>query len=102
MIFDIFKSAKPLCIRFDKTDGFDKIYDGTRYLVLFGPERYREIYDWFNYIISGVTYIISYNFAKIKTDSYDSLPLKKTMTFHNVINLIKLVFDKALYELPKK
>ena len=29
---------KPLCIRFDKIDGFIRIYDGTRYLVLFGPE----------------------------------------------------------------
>ena len=26
--------AKPLCIRLDKIDGFIKIYDGTRYLVL--------------------------------------------------------------------
>ena len=31
--------AKPLRIRFDKVDGFIRIYDGTRYLVLFGPER---------------------------------------------------------------
>ena len=27
--------AKPLCIRFDKIDGFIRVYDGTRYLVLF-------------------------------------------------------------------
>ena len=31
--------AKPLRIRFDKVDGFIRIYDGNRYLVLFGPER---------------------------------------------------------------
>ena len=27
---------KPLCIRFHKIDGFIRIYDGTRYLTLFG------------------------------------------------------------------
>ena len=31
--------AKSLRIRFDKKDGFIKIYDGTRFLVLFCPER---------------------------------------------------------------
>ena len=31
--------AKPLRIRFDKVDGFIRIYDGTRYLVLFDPEK---------------------------------------------------------------
>ena len=34
-----FKSAKPLRISFNKVDGFTKIYDGTRYLALFNPER---------------------------------------------------------------
>ena len=31
---------KPLRIRFDKIDGFFRIYDGTRYLILFGSENY--------------------------------------------------------------
>ena len=67
-------------IRFNKIDGFIKIYDGTRYMVLFGPERYDEIYDWFKYIIRekrGVAYTISHNFTKTKVDSYDSLLLEK-------------------------
>ena len=58
-------------IRFDKIDGFINIYDGTRYLVLFGPERYNAIYDWIKYITSeksGITYNISHNLAKIKVD----------------------------------
>ena len=42
----------------------------------------------------GITYIISHNFAKIKVHSYDSLPLEKTMTFCNVIILIKSVWNK--------
>ena len=31
--------AKPLHIRFGKVDGFIRVYDGTRYLVLFCPEK---------------------------------------------------------------
>ena len=42
----------------------------------------------------GITYIISHNYANIKVDSYDSLPLDKTMTFHDVTMLIKSVFNK--------
>ena len=49
MIYNIsyknFMGAKPLRIRFDKIGGFINIYDGTRYLVLFGPERFNAIYD---------------------------------------------------------
>ena len=42
----LINSNKPLHIRFDKTDGFIKVYDGTRYLALFGTEKYDFIYDW--------------------------------------------------------
>ena len=43
---------------------------------------------------SGITYLISHNYAAIKVDSYDSLPLEKTMTFRNVIILVKSVSNK--------
>ena len=83
-----FMGAKPLRIRFDEIDGFIKIYDGVRYLVLFGPEQYDAIYSRIRYLISeksGTTDTISHNFARIRIDSYNSLPLEKTLTFH-VIN----------------
>ena len=36
--------SKPLRIRFDKIDGFIKIYDGTKYLVLFNNHfKYDEV-----------------------------------------------------------
>ena len=38
-------AAKPLRIRFDKTDGCIRVYDWTRYLVLFGSEKYDFIYN---------------------------------------------------------
>ena len=36
---------KPLRIRFNKIDGFLRIFDGTRYLTLFGCEKCDAIYD---------------------------------------------------------
>ena len=44
--------SKPLSIRFDKVDGFIWVYDRTRYLVLFWPEKYDAIYNRMRYLIS--------------------------------------------------
>ena len=52
-------SSKPLCIRFDKIDGFIRIYVGTRYLTLFSSEKFDVIYNRIRYLIilkSGITY----------------------------------------------
>ena len=84
--------AKLLRIRFNKVDRFIKIYDGNRYLILFGSEKYDYICNRISYLISvksGITHIISYFFEKTIVDWYDSSPLEKTVTFHNVIRLIK-------------
>ena len=81
-----------ICEQFDKIDGFVKICGRTRYLVLFGGEKY----DSMRYPISvksGITYLISHNFAKIKVGSYDSLPVERAMTFHNVLRFIKSLFN---------
>ena len=78
-----FMGAKPLHIRFEKVDGFIKIYNETRYLVLFGPERHNAIYDRIRYLISdksGITYCINHNLTKIRIDSYNSLPIEKTLS----------------------
>ena len=109
--------AEPLCIRFNKIDGFVRVYDGTRYLVLFGVEKYDFIYNKIRYLIGEkipITYFISHNYVKIKVHSYDSLPLEKTLTFHNVIIHIMSVWnkdqnhhycsiflEKCSYQLPK-
>ena len=44
--------SKRLRIRFDKIDGFIRIYDRTRYLTLFGSEKYDAIYNRIGYLIS--------------------------------------------------
>ena len=88
-----------LCIRFDKTDGFIRVYNGIRCLVLFGDEKYDLIYNRIRYFIgekSGIAYVISLYYANINVDLYDYLPkyLQIKLTFHRVILLSKLVFNK--------
>ena len=76
---------------------FIRVYDGIRYLVLFGREKYHDIYNRIRCLISqtrGITYNFSHNYAKKKIDSFDSLPLEKTFTLHVVVILIKSVFNK--------
>ena len=73
--------ANPFRIRFDEIYGFIRVYDGTRYLILFGSEKYDSIYNRIRYLISaksGITYITSHNYAKIKVDSCNFLPLKNS------------------------
>ena len=105
LVYDIFYKTlidtKPLHIRFNKIDGFIRVYDRTRYLELFVSKKYDFIYNRVRYLI-GV-------------DKYDSWPLQITVTFHNAMILIKSVFnkdknnyycsiflEKAMCKLPKK
>ena len=60
-------------------------------------KKYDAIYNKIRYFIGqkiDITYVISHNYARVKTDSYDSLPLEKTLTLRNVIIFIRSVFDK--------
>ena len=97
LIYDIsYKTligAKPFCLRFDKIDGPIRVYDGIRYLILFGSENYDTIYNTiFNgnliSLKSRITYVFCHYYTKLKFDSYGSLPKKKILTLHNVIILL--------------
>ena len=96
MIYDIsYKTligSKRLRTTFRKTDGVMKIYDRTRFLTLFGTKKYDPICNRIRYLItlkSSITFIFSHYFVIIKVDFYDSLPIEKAFTFHNVIIRIK-------------
>ena len=96
-LYKVLIDPKPLCIRFDKVDGFIRVYDETRYLVYFGPEKQDPIYNKIRYLIiqkNDVTYVISHNYVRIKVDSFDYLPLEKTLILHTVIIHIKSVLNK--------
>ena len=95
--YNILIDRKPLCIRFNKVDGFIIVYDGTRYLVLFGPEKSDTIYFRIRYLKSkkiGIAYVFSHNYTGLRIDSYDVLPLGKTLTLHNVVMLLRSVLNK--------
>ena len=97
-LFVPFIGANPLLVRFDKVHGFIGVYDRTRYLVLIEGEKYDFIYN--NYISyknkKWYTYVFSRNYAKIKVDLYDSLPLEKTLIFYYVIIHIKSVWNRDI------
>ena len=83
--------SKPPRITFDEVDGFIRVYDGIRYLALLGHEKYDAISNRVRYLISqksGITHIISHNYATIKDYSYNSLTLEKFKI------VIKSVFNK--------
>ena len=42
--YKVFIGAQSLPVWFEKVEGFIKIYDGIRYLVLFGPELHDAIF----------------------------------------------------------
>ena len=95
-----------------------KTYNGTRDFLLRDPEKYDAICSRIRYLIrlkSSITNNFSDYYGKIKVDSYDSLPVGKTLTFHNIIMIIQSVLNKdkngyyyniflgkCLYQLAKK
>ena len=52
--------ARPLRNRFNKIDGFIRVYDGTWYLVLFEVEKYDFVYNRSRYVIGVRSGIASY------------------------------------------
>ena len=88
--------VKPLRIRSNKIDGFIKIHNKIKYLVLF-DECSDKICDRIKYLLSKkscITDNVNHNFTIIRIDLYDSLPIEKILTFHYVIILIKSVVNK--------
>ena len=92
LIYDIsyktYMGSKPLCIRFHEIDEFIKIYDGIRYLLLFGSKLHNAISNRIRYLISkksDITDSINHNFARIKIDSVNSLPVEKPLTCYNTL-----------------
>ena len=61
-------------------------------------------YGWFDKICDRIKYLISekgsvtnsidQNVGKIRIDSYDSLPIEKVLTLHNITEVIKSVVNK--------
>ena len=82
---------------FDKKDGFIRVCAGEfRYLVLFNHELFDKICGKIKYLTSEkrrTTENINHNFRKIRIILYNTLPIEKILTFHNLIILIKSVVN---------
>ena len=68
--------------------GFIRVSDGTRFKTIWTWKNTMKFLLWLDISLDILFY------ARIKFDSYDSLPLERPLTLHNVIILIKLVFNK--------
>ena len=80
--------------RFNKIDRVIRVYDGTKYLVLFESKKYDSIYNRIRYLLSvksDITYAISHNYLKIKVGLKWFFTSKKAMTVYNVLILITTV-----------
>ena len=58
--YRILIQANPMCYRFNKLDGFIRLYNGSRYLVLFGHGKWGAIYNSIRNLISQnsrITYV---------------------------------------------
>ena len=75
-------------------------YNGTRYLALFGSEKY-AIFNRIGSLVSLKIHILdvgSHNYGNIEIDSDDYLTLEETLNLYNAFILIKLVFNKNKYQ----
>ena len=67
--YKILISAKPLYSSFNKLGELIRIFEGIRYLVLFGSRRYDATFNKVIYLRcqkSGITYVISQDMQKAK------------------------------------
>lgn len=90
-----------LCIIFDEVDRYIRKYDRTKYLRLFhSDEKNEDIFDRVRYSLmlkSNIFDNYPYKYMTIKNNSDEDLRLEKTLNVHNVIILIKYVFNKIFY-----
>ena len=69
--------VKPLRIRFNKINGFFRIYNRTRYLVLFGDRK-------FDFIYNRITYLIGLN---VSNGCHDLLMMSINLNDIAILNL---------------
>ena len=64
-------------------NGFIRVSDGTKYLIIFGFEKLDVIFNRIRYLtglINHIEYVFSYNLGTIKKNLDDYLPLEKTLS----------------------
>ena len=98
-------SVNPLYLIISEVDEYVKEKNGSKYLVFDSANENNEVlkkYAGLWYVIKNEIETINegkkgkydIDFMKIKFDTYDNLPLNKTLKFHNMIIVIRSVFEE--------
>ena len=97
-------NANLLYLIIDKVDGYIEEKNGSKYLTFPSTDKnekvlkkYTELWDGIKNLIEKVNSKIDEygkDFMKIKINSYDNLPLNKTLKIHSMTIVIRSVFQK--------
>ena len=88
-----------------EVDGYIKEKNGSKYLVFDSANENNEVLKKYNELCDGIknetdiinsgkTSVYDKDFMKIKFNSGDNLPLKKTLKFHNMKLVIRSGFEE--------
>ena len=99
------KSINSLYLIISEVDGHFEEEIGNKYLILESPNKNKELLEKYTQPWDGIkNEIVTINggkpglygkdFMKIKFNFDDNLPLNKTLKFHNIIIIIRSVFEK--------
>ena len=98
MVYDISRKTllrlKPLLVRFDEVDEFIRGFDGARYLALFGSGKHDAIYNRLDILYLKKVALQTFLFIIMQKSKLIHLILYLSLTFHNLIILIKSVRNK--------
>ena len=85
---------KHLQVRFDKRDGFIRIYDGTRSLTSFGSENYA--------IYNTIRYLISVKVVSLRLTLHVIILIKPVLNKDKYHYCYNIFLEKCSYQLAKK
>ena len=98
-IYKYFRNMNPLYLILHSATGYFKEIDGERYLILDPIEKYEEVLSEvkseIKTINGGRELFCEKDYAKIRVNRDDDVPLNKELKFPTLITIIRCVFHKS-------
>ena len=107
--YEKINSVNPLYLIINKVNGYIEEKNGSKYLIFDSADKNEEVLKKYNELWDGIKNKIETinggkiskhssaeygkDFMKIKFDSDDDLPLKKTLKLHNMTIVVRSVFE---------
>ena len=107
--YEKINSVNPLYLIINKVNGYIEEKNGSKYLTFDSADKSKEVLKKYNELWDGIKNKIETinggktskhgsaeygkDFMKIKFDSDDDLPLKKTLKLHNMTIVVRSVFE---------